>query len=418
MNGPQRHRQLGAAALVVTLLLVMAMLIVVAAVNRNAAVELRSAASNVRSAQAFEAAEAGLEWALARLNDETRVGDDCLPSGDPAAASFRDLHLRDDGRQFVVATWDDAGTPAPRQAACVRTDDGWSCRCAEGAPALDAPEGTATAPLFAVHFEAGPRPGLVRAIAIGCTRSDAACTASTDADHEAAARVEALFGLVPALRSAPVAALTVRGNFDAGGASLGLHNGDAASGGIAVHAGGTVAGTALRLTAPAGSGLENSIVASDARLAALSADRFFARWFGMDRRRWLEHPAAARIDCAIDCAAQVAATAAAGHRLFGVEGDLSLDGPLALGTAERPVALVVTGALRLRGAIVVDGIVAASSVGWRDAGPDATLRGALLADGDYGGDAGADVIRDPRVLAKLQRAAGSFARVNGSWKDF
>ena len=100
-----------------------AMLIIVAVANRNAIVEARASANQYRSTQSFEAAEAGLEWALARLNDSTPIGDDCLPSADPAATSFRARYLRDDGAGFVAATWDDAGTPVPLQAACVRGEE-------------------------------------------------------------------------------------------------------------------------------------------------------------------------------------------------------------------------------------------------------------------------------------------------------
>src|SRR6187551_945075 len=120
-------RQRGAAAFVVTALLVFAMLIVVAVANRNAIVETRASANQYRTTQSFEAAEAGLEWALARLNDDAPIGDDCLPSGDPAAPSFRERYLRDDGNGFRGATWDNAGIATPLQAACVRGDAGWAC---------------------------------------------------------------------------------------------------------------------------------------------------------------------------------------------------------------------------------------------------------------------------------------------------
>src|SRR5450432_1242918 len=131
------QEQRGAASLIVTMLLVFAMLIVVAYANRNVAVEARASANQYRSTQAFEAAEAGLEWVLAKLNEGTPIGDDCLPSSDPAAASFRDRQLRLGSAGFVAATWDNAGTPAPLQAACVRTDTGWSCSCpSTGAPTL------------------------------------------------------------------------------------------------------------------------------------------------------------------------------------------------------------------------------------------------------------------------------------------
>jgi len=424
----RRHRsrrsgrgQRGTAALVVTLLLVFAMLIVVAVANRNAVVETRASANQYRSTQSFEAAEAGLEWALARLNDNLPIGDDCLPSADPAAPSFRDRYLRDDGAGFLAATGDDAGTPVPLQASCVRGDDGWSCSCPANGPAVVAePEGTATAPSFTLRFADGARLGIVRAIATGCTRRGAPCSASTEAGHEAAARLEVALGLVAGLRAAPVAALTVAGSIDAGLGALGVHNRDAASGGIAIHAGGSVVGDALRLSAPAGSPLDGSVVSGDTQLAALTGDRFFARWFGGDRAAWSAQPAATGVGCASNCAAGIAGAVAGGSRLIAVDGDVALDGPLDLGSPERPIVLLATGALRLRGAVRLHGVVVAGSLDWRDAAANtgALVRGAVLVEGSYQGDAAADLLHDATLLARLQRQTGSFARVNGSWKDF
>jgi hypothetical protein len=416
-----RRRAQGAAALSMTLLLVFAMLLVVAAANRNAIVETRASANHYRSTQSFEAAEAGLEWALARLNDATPIGDDCLPSGDPAAPSFRERYLRDAGAGFVAATWSDAGTPRPLEAACVRGDDGWSCHCPPGGVAsVAAPQGSATAAGFTLQLADGARPGIVRAIASGCTFRGSPCAGSADGSHQSAARVEVALALLPGLRAAPVAALTVGGNVDAGAGALGVYNRDAATGGIALHAGGTVAANALRLGVPAGSPLDVALVSGDAELAALAADRFFARWFGMDLAAWRAQPAATALSCAGNCASTLAGVLAAGARLVAAEGDVVLDGPLALGTPERPVVLVVPGALRLRGAVAVHGVVVAGSLAWHDAAENAgaLVRGAALVEGSYQGDAAADFVRDPTVLAWLRRQTGSFARVNGSWKDF
>ena len=413
------HQQRGAAALVVTMLLVFAMLIVVAYANRNLVVEARSSANQYRSTQAFEAAEAGLEWALAKLNDAATIGDDCLPSAAPGALSFRDRQLHFDGVRFAPVNWDDAGTPAPLQAACVRSGGGWSCSCPTiGAPVLAAATGAATAPAFRVEFAAGPRPGIVRAIATGCTRSDTLCAATSDAGHEAATRVEVAFGLVPGLRSAPSAALTAHGNVDAGASALGLHNRDSVSGGAAVQAGGSVVGNALRLTAPAGSALDGSIVSGDANLASLAGDRFFARWFGMDKAAWMAQAAATRIACSGDCGSAIADAVAAGTRLLAVDGDLALEGPVSFGTPLRPIVVVSTGALRLRGAVALHGVVVARSIDWRDTAAGALIQGAAISEGDYSGDATADIVHDAAILARLQCGSGSFARVNGSWKDF
>lgn len=413
------REQRGAASLVVTMLLVFAMLIVVAYANRNVAVEARASANQYRSTQAFEAAEAGLEWALAKLDDPTPIGDDCLPGTDPGATSFRDRQLRLASAGFVAATWDDAGTPTPLQAVCMRSDSGWSCSCpSTGVPTPAVAAGAATAPSFMVELSNGARPGLIVATASGCTRSDTACTATSGVGHESSARVEVTFGLLTGLRSAPVAALTARGNVDAGAGALGLHNTDPASGGTAAQAGGLVTGNALRFSAPAGSSLEGAVVGGDATLAGLTSDRFFARWFGMDKASWMAQPTATRIACDGNCAAALANAVEAGARLLAIDGDVDLEGPVSLGSAERPIVLVASGALRLRGGVSLRGVVAAALIDWRDSAAGALIQGAAISEGDYSGDAAADIVHDAAILARLQAGTGSFARVNGSWKDF
>ena len=130
----------------------------------------------------------------------------------------------------------------------MRGDDGWSCSCpASGTRRRRRSGRNRDRAGFHPPIRHGARPGIVRAIATGCTRRGAPCNATSDAGHEAAARLEVALGLVAALRAAPVAALTVGGNLDAGASALGVHNRDAATGGLAIHAGGSVAGNALRL---------------------------------------------------------------------------------------------------------------------------------------------------------------------------
>ncbi len=416
-------RQRGVAALLVTALLCLATILVVTYAGRQVVVEERVSAAQLRTAQAFEAAEAGIEWAQARLNDPTRAGADCRPSADPAATPLRARWLRSpagDGR-WLAATWNDAGTPAPVRAACVRGAAGWVCSCpVDGEIALAAPAGNATAPAFAIEFSTVAQAGIVRIVSVGCTRHDADClAAAVTATNDATSRVEAVLALLPALRSAPVAALTVRGDVNVGPAALGVHQRDGATGGLALHAGGVVAAPGLRLTAPAGSSLAGSLVAGDATLAGLDADRFFARWFGMNVAAWGAQPAVTRVACTGDCNAALRAAAAAGSRLLFVDGDAALDGPVAFGTAEDPVVLVARGALTLTGAVTVHGVVHAAGVRWNGAtAPAALIRGAALVAGDFTGDAAADVAHDAALLDHLVERAGSFVRVNGSWKDF
>jgi hypothetical protein len=316
---------------------------------------------------------------------------------------------------LTPTAWDDGGTPRPLQAACFRSAGGWTCSCpADGAPTLPVPDAGTVAPAFVVELAPGARPGLVVAVATGCTSGPALCAATSDTRNEAAARIEVALDLVRGLRAAPAAALTLRGDVDAGSAALGLHNRDIGAGILAVHAGGRVAGEALRLSAPAGSALDQSIVSGDAALAGLDEERFFRRWFGMGKAAWAAQPAMTRIACDVDCSSSVVTAFAAGRRLVSVTGELSIDGPATLGTAEQPIVLVVSGALRLHGAVSVNGLVFAAAIDWRDAAAGAGLSGAALAEGD----AAADFSHDAQVLARLHGSTGSFARVGGSWRDF
>jgi len=422
MPNRSRRRQRGAAALFVTVMLCFAMVLAVALAQRNVVVEEQRSANDQRSSIAFAAADAGLEWALARINDPAPIAPTCLPSTDPTARSFRARMLRIDPASGAVAptTWDDAGTATALRAACVRNAAGWTCSCpASGLPALPAAAGGALAPAFVVELAPSARRGVVRVVATGCTKTDdAGCAPATATGRDATARVETAWALLPALRSAPAAAITVGGDLDVGGAALGVHNGDARSGGLALHAGGRIVAAGLRIGAPPGAPLGASIAAGDDSLRALAIGRLFARHFGMDRAAWAAQPAARRVACAGDCTDTIATAVAAGARLLVLDGDATLAGPLALGSADDPVVLVA-GALRLSGDVALHGVVHAAAFEWNDAASGrAFVRGALVVVGNVGGNAAADIVRDAVVLDQLAHGSGSFVRVNGSWKDF
>ncbi|MDQ6629730.1 MAG: PilX N-terminal domain-containing pilus assembly protein [Pseudomonadota bacterium] len=420
MSG-RAHAQRGVAALTVTALLLLAMLIVVTSTQRSVGVETRASANQLRSSQAFEAAEAGLEWALARLNDDARLGDDCLPSSAAGARSLRERVLVHDAALpgFRPATWNDAGTVRVQLVACQLGDPGWSCSCpGGGVPILPMPSpGAPTTASFSVAFSPGPRPDMVGVRATGCSEPGV-CLGSASTGHDATAAVQVGFGLLPGLRSAPVAALTVRGNVDAGTARLDIENGDAAVGGVAIHAGGRIDGASLRLFAPPGASLAASLVSGDGGLAELSADRFFARWFGMTMAAWSAQPAVMRIACAADCTAALQAAIADGHRLLAIAGDATVRGAVELGRGDRPVVIVVAGTLRLEGDIKASGVMYAGAIEWRRASSAGSIHGAAISEAGYTGDAEASIVRDAAVLAALRSGTGTFARIGGSWKDF
>ena len=87
------RRESGAASLIVVMVLFFLMSLVAAYTSRNLIFEQRTSVNQYRATQAYEAAEAGLEWALTLLNSG-RIGADCLETGAATTdTSFRQRYL-------------------------------------------------------------------------------------------------------------------------------------------------------------------------------------------------------------------------------------------------------------------------------------------------------------------------------------
>ena len=348
--------QRGAAALIVTLMLFLAMALAALALGRHLVFGHRASANQARATQAFEAAEAGLEWAQAQLNSTQRIGADCQPSADPAATTFSERYLGIDRGTGVVAA------SALRQS-CVRTASGWSCSCPAAGPAvLVAPGGNVVAPAFSLQFQPATRAGALRVSATGCTSLAGACVPGSATATDATARTETTLALFAGLRTPPTAVLTTR---------------DALS---------------------------------------QTGDQFFAATFGIDKARWKNQSVVARISCGADCSRAVADAVAAGSALIWIEGDLTLVGPVTLGSVAQPVVIVASGAARIDGAATITGALYAASITLSGAGT--AVQGAVLNEGAYAGPASPDFRLDADVLAALTHQTGSFTRVSGSWRDF
>ena len=421
IGAPHIRSQRGAASLAVVSVLALALLLAVGHAARQLAVEQRASANQLRSTQAFEAAEAGVAWALAMLARGERVDAVCETTTDPARLPFRDARLAFDAARGTLAprAWNDAGTPRPVRAACAWRNDAWTCSCPEAAaPSLPVGGG----PAFVVELTPGPAAGLHTLVAVGCTRADGDCADGSAGPHDAAARIETVLGLVPALRAAPLAALTLQGDV---GADVAWHirRDDAAVGGIAVHAGGSSASAPLLgIAGPAGSPRAALVADGDAALAGLAVDRLFARHAGVAPTAWSERPGVARIRCASRCDTAVADALATGATVLHLSSDsvppspVVLHGPLALGTADRPVAIAVAGDLRLDGAVVLTGFLHAQSLHWSGSG--GRVRGAVAVAGAVSGSGDPTLVHDLAVLERLRSATGSLAPLPGSWKDF
>ena len=82
----------GIAALTVVMILFFVMAMVAAYTNRNLVFEQRISANSYRSNRALEAADAGVEWAVAMLN-AGRVDANCQATNNNAFGDFRSRYL-------------------------------------------------------------------------------------------------------------------------------------------------------------------------------------------------------------------------------------------------------------------------------------------------------------------------------------
>lgn len=387
---PTRTAQRGAATLAIALTLVFVIFLGVGFANRGLLFEARTSANQYRAAQAFEAAEAGLEWAVALMNRQTPVGDDCLPSGDSTATVFREREL------------------SSMQASCALVDGAWSCHCpASGEPrASEAGDSTLS---FSVRFAAAEQAGLLRLTSTG-TRAEL---------NPTRAQVQQLLGRVPGLDSPPAAALTVRGTPSIGSAGFGAHHTDPASGSLTVHTGGAIDTASLRLVSAPGTPAAASVLDQDADLSRMTPEQLFASLFRMDKTTWRTQPTVREVNCesACDGALTQAVGSPVTHPLVWLHGGLRLHTPVQLGSPQRPVLLVVDGPVELHAAAVIHGMVYSTDTSWTDTA-GASLHGAVILQGDLQASGNTQIHHDAAVLAALHQHTGSYARLPGSWRDF
>jgi hypothetical protein len=388
---PPPCRERGAATLVVILALLGAMALAVLFINRGLLLETRMSANQARSTVAFEAAEAGVDWALAQLNAAERIGTDCRADA-AAALSFRERYLASGLRP-----------------ACTRSGSGWTCSCpTSGTAALPTPTGDDDAPAFSVAFGPGPRADIATLVSTGTTNGGAA-----------QARITVSIALVPALASAPAAPLTARGDIAVGATPIAVHDLDPASPGVGLHAGGSVDASAVAFNGPGGATSVGRIAGLDAPLAALDGEHLFVALFGLPKAAWRDQPMTRRLRCAVDCSAELATTIGSEVTapMVWIDGDAVLDGPVTYGRADRPVVIVVEGRLQLRGAVTLHGVAYANGIVWTGSGGSPEVRGALVSESGYSGDAAVTLHRETAVFAALRRT-GSYVKVPGSWRDF
>lgn len=426
-TGQPRRPQRGVATLTVVMVLFFVVSLVAAYAGRNSIFEQRTSANQYRSTQALEAAEAGLEWAIAMLNS-SRITDACTSSANTGDPSFRQRYLVQDASTGLVTPASYAG--GELWPSCVLNGATRVCHCpTNSAPAVVTPAGSDIYPAFRVRFRvfsaAGgttpDRPGMVAIDVNGCTRNDNQCLnfPSQPVSGDGRATISAVLALKGGVTTMPSAAITARGAVNFGGNALTVVNSDLKGSGFTVQSGGVFNQTGVNLIVAPGSPTSQSVVDSDASLTALSADRMFASVFGMWPGTLKLQPASVQMDCASGCStATVRAMAALNpNRVLWLNGALSLDGGGDLGSPTEPVLLVVNGDVTFGAAVRVYGMIYSRAVTTTTSGAG-EIQGAWVAEGALVGTGAPTVVYNADVLNRLRLLYGSMVKVPGSWKDW
>ncbi|MET0348376.1 MAG: hypothetical protein ABW067_01195, partial [Rhizobacter sp.] len=203
-------RTRGGAALPVVLTVAGLLLLLAGLVHGHLLTSQRLAANQHHAAIAAEAADAGIDWMLGRLNAGTPVDARCRPEAGSTTPPFRDTFA---GLPDEHGAWSPPSAPA----ACA-IHDTWDCRCPAAAPSAPAPRDVPPRAAFSVQLLDGAPPDVMKLTATGCSGWALACGGPPAVDADARARVSVSVAHLPALAHAPAAALTVHGRLDLGDA--------------------------------------------------------------------------------------------------------------------------------------------------------------------------------------------------------
>lgn len=431
LRTPKQQR--GAATLVLAMILLFGMTLIAFYLNKSMIFEQKTSANQLRSTKAFEAAEAGIEWATAMLNDSQYSNAICTTTG-TNTQSFR--------KKYLPYTTGSGFTPVSTvQPGCSISTTGGTptldCKCpvAGSNPALN----STTDPTFTVKLEAvnaTNSPGAtldsksVLLTSYGCTAADGRCVPGATNSADAYQKISVILKFQPSLRAVPPAAVTTGGSLKLTSAASTISNTDPNSNGILVNAGGGINTTAVagcngsfqdfkNPSTLTGTPWQNSMIPNDTSLSTLSTnpDAMFASFFGTTLAQFQAATSTVKLNNCGTVENDFYAAYAKGRRTFYTACDFQTNNDL--GTLGDPITLVTTGALKFNGGADIYGLIYGDQATWDQVGAgNGSINGAMIVRGNYCANANAQYNYNPTALENLNADSGSFIRVPGSWKDF
>ena len=391
--------QQGAAALTLMLMLLVAMALIVAWLNQGLLFEQRSISNETQASQALAAAEAGLAWAQAHLNQPDAIDTTCRPTGASSGTFLRAQVLPMNQPGGTVRT-----PTAPL--ICQHTPSGWACDCSGTQTLQTLPPSTQAA--FSVRLQPQPDVHWVTVTATACAQVDASCR------QNPGAQIQNTLALVGGLLRPPSAALTALGSIHA----VNLQATASIPAQATLHAGGEYIGPTADIqfgsrTDPA----LRPLRLGDPRLARLSPADLFSSFFGVARSHWQQQAALQSFDCSKPCGQALAQWLQERPNAMVHLRRLDVRGPATLGSPDHPVLLVVDEDASFEGQVTLFGALYAQQIfSTHSSDSLLTVEGALISETTITLGR-ASVHYQAEILERLKRTLGTFVKVPGSWTD-
>ncbi|MBH9554349.1 hypothetical protein I7X43_16020 [Inhella sp. 4Y17] len=393
------------------------MTVVVFYANRNVIFEQRSAISQARNTQAFEVAEAGMEWVIGMLNTPTEVDGNCVANS--SGTRFRVTYLAPNITTFAPTN----GVPG-----CKMINGAWSCKCPSGTSTnLSATSG----PSFTASFAAvAGYTNVVQVTVTGCTENTGTgvCAATGTGAPDGTAVITAQLKVSPLLPARAPAPIVCGGNCAIGG-SFSVINQSVETNGILVNAGGTItSGNGTSYTTLPGQPAQNALVGSDSSLSSLASSdatcsnsSMFRTFFGTTIEEYKNQPQVKTISCgsANDCSSQIQTAYAAGDRNFYFSSDVHLSGNVTLNNVSNPVVFVTPNGLTINGNWTIYGVIFSNSSDFNDIGTgNSSIYGAIVSCNAYNNNGNGLVSYNEDVFGNINILGGTLVKIPGSWKDW
>jgi hypothetical protein len=154
------------------------------------------------------------------------------------------------------------------------------------------------------------------------------------------------------------------------------------------------------------------VVADDANLAALTGDEFFENFFGYDPATYNSTMVTTEIEGGMVAGALSGLT----NEIIRVDGDAKFTSNITIGTVDNPVVLIIDGDLVGAGTVTVNGILYVRG-DWTGAGT-LDIRGGAIVEGNVEGIGNMNVIYSSMVLDQVGKNLSKTGPISGTWRDF